>query len=415
MRMYPLQRKQSGQLLVYLMIVTLVVSACSIISVPEDAQSAYQGPPQVSIAAPQPNDTYREGVGVNVLVRVENAGPDIARVAISLDGQIIGEAPLPNPDGAPGFTVRNSWTAAGVGQHTISVSASRADGTQSNPVSIPINVVADPASQTATANTTSDTTTSDNTEAQSVQEQPTSAPTNTLPPPTQVQPTDEPEPTEPPPTEPPANPQIRVATGANIRRGPGTNFEPPIGSLAAGATSDILAVSTDGTWYKIRYYNSDGWIFGQTVEVVGDASNIPREAGPPTPIPFTPTPVPTNTPTAVADLSITASSTVPEFECGNASEITLTITNSGTGNSESTRVVVEDVYNGRVIESTEAPVRVLAPNDSTIVTLYLTVSTNVYEGHQSRFRVDPENLVAETNENNNNQERTYVLNAGACG
>ena len=114
-------------------------------------------------------------------------------------------------------------------------------------------------------------------------------------------------------------------------------------------------------------------------------------------------------------MSITAASTSPfPFECGRDSEITVTITNSGTGNSGSTRVVVEDLYNGSVGANTEAPVRELAPGESTVVTMYLRVNTNIDEGHTSRIRVDPDNRVAEINENNNTDEDPYVLDSGSC-
>ena len=246
-----------------------VASACSLITEPENPEAVYDGAPIVTIAAPLANDSYYEGVGVNIVARIENAGPDIARVTITLDGQIIGEQALPNPSGAPSFIVTNGWVATGVGTHTIGVVASRNDGTPSNPANVSINVVAALASNQTTDNTTAPTQVPATTvDTQTVQEQPTSAPANTSVPadtaaPTDVPPpTNTPEPTAPPATNTPSNPQVRVTTGANIRSGPSTAFEPPIGSLAQGAVQDLLAVSTSGQWYKIRYYNGEGWIFG---------------------------------------------------------------------------------------------------------------------------------------------------------
>ncbi|MDQ7025704.1 MAG: CARDB domain-containing protein [Anaerolineae bacterium] len=427
MRRLIIQKSPRWRLLVLLLLASFAVSACSLIAQPEEeTQPIYEGVPVVSIAAPQPNDSYYEGVGVNILVRVENAGPDIARVVIKLDGQIIGEALVPNSGGAPSFVVTNSWTAIGVGAHTIDAVASRNDGTSSNPVQVPINIVAAPQSSTGSQSTTDNQTTTNTIpptqvpptttgDTQIVQDQPTTiAPTNTVVATNPPEATDPPPPTTVPATDTPSRPQIRVVTGANIRSGAGTNFQPPIGSLAAGAVEDLLARHPSGQWYKIRYYNGEGWIFADTVEVIGDIATIPVESGPPTPVPFTPTPVSTATPVAVADLSIVSSSTVPEFECGNASEIMITVSNSGTGNSEATRIVVEDLFNGAVGAQTEANIGSLAPGQSQTVTLYLTVFTNVFEGHTSRFRIDPDNLVTETNENNNADQRDYVLGGGSC-
>ncbi len=82
----------------------------------------------------------------------------------------------------------------------------------------------------------------------------------------------------------------------NVRRGPGNNFAPPIGSFRAGDTAEILAVDPVRAWYKVRYYDSTGWVAANLVSVSGDASSLPVDVGPPTPVPPTPTPLPSKTP-----------------------------------------------------------------------------------------------------------------------
>jgi hypothetical protein len=421
MKPFVKQKLLPWRLVLLLIIASFAVSACSIIAEPEDTQTTFTGVPVVNIAAPLANDSYYEGVGVNIIVRVENAGPDIARVAVTLDGEIIGEASLPNSSGAPSFVVTNGWVATGVGAHTIGVTASRNDGTVSTPAEVAINVVAAPTSSTGGQSTnnqgTGDTTAptqAPTTEAQGVQ--PTTAPTNTLAPTTPPEPTQPPAPTEVPATETPSRPQVRVVTGANIRRGPSTVFEPPIGSLAAGAVQDLLALSPDGQWYKIRYYNGDGWIFANTVEVVGSTADLPRDPGPATPIPVTPTPVSTATPVAVADLSIVSWSTAPfPLECGENSVTTVTIANSGTGNSTATRVRLEDLFNGSVTTTANADVGILAPGQNATITINMTVTSNHSQGHLLRVRVDPDNTLPETNEGNNQREAPYSpLEQGDC-
>lgn len=425
------QSVRAIKLLAILVLTIVPISACSVLETPEEADTTtYSGPPVVTIASPLTNDSYQEGVGVNILVRVENAGPDVARVAIQIDGQIIGEAPLPNPSGAPSFTVRNGWPASGVGQHTITVTASRADGSVSAPASVVINVVAAPVTEDTTADMQQDMQPTQDTSGgiiptqapapteitQDTQTEPTNPPAPTTPPePTAVPQQEENTPQPPPPTATSSRPQVRVLQGANVRSGPGTNFTPPVGSLAASATADALAVSTDGQWFKIRYYNGEAWIFASTVERIGDFSTLPRDAGPPTPVvvtntPIPPTPVPSN-----IDLVISSSTTSPfPLECGRSSEIKITVTNNGTENSGETTVVAEDLFNGQIIATTHAPIGVLTPGQSASVTLYLTISTNVLEDHVHRIRLDPDGRVAESNEGNNTEEYIYPLQQGAC-
>jgi uncharacterized protein YraI len=100
------------------------------------------------------------------------------------------------------------------------------------------------------------------------------------------------------PTETPvsstATPGIPMATlnqGVNVRSGPGVEFAPPIGSLSAGQTVEILARTSAGDWFKIRYFDQDGWVAAPLVTVSGDLARIPVDSGPSTPTP------PSNTPT----------------------------------------------------------------------------------------------------------------------
>ena len=83
-----------------------------------------------------------------------------------------------------------------------------------------------------------------------------------------------------------ANSPIATFTASiNVRHGPGTQFTPPIGSFAAGDTTEILAVTPDGGWYKVRFYSAEGWVLAQFVTVSGDISGLPRETGIATPTP----------------------------------------------------------------------------------------------------------------------------------
>jgi hypothetical protein len=132
---------------------SVLATGCNI-TVPTPPAPTFSGAPVVKIASPQDGEVYLLGTVVNILARIENAGPDLARVQVRLDQLIIGEALEPNANGAAAFTITNSWPTTSEGQYTLSVSAARADGTLSEPTSVTIRV-----------------------QAQAVQAQPSSTPT----------------------------------------------------------------------------------------------------------------------------------------------------------------------------------------------------------------------------------------------
>jgi uncharacterized protein YraI len=64
----------------------------------------------------------------------------------------------------------------------------------------------------------------------------------------------------------------------NVRSGPGTEYSPPIGALIQGQSAEILAVSSRGDWYKVRFRDGEGWVSSALVETSGDLSLLPRES-----------------------------------------------------------------------------------------------------------------------------------------
>lgn len=410
-------RAERFGLLLLLLILSLIASACDFPgSSGSDESTTFDGPPIVQIETPLNGDTYQEGVGINIQARIENAGSDIARVSVQVDGVIVGEQTSPNTSGASSFTLNTGWPAMGIGQHSINISVNRGNGEASVPASVTINVVAAPGVDNAQNSQqlppTSDTTVEEPTQDNSAQ-QVVASNTPQLPAPTHT-PTNLPAatntPAPPPPTATQSRPQITVTTGANVRSGPGLVFEPPVGSLAAGAKANILAINPAGTWYKIQYYNGDAWISAQVVQVSGDISTLPRDAGPATPIPVTNTPLPTATPNTQVDLAITNVAIAPHpFYCGKASEVQITIVNVGTSNGSATEVIVRDLYNGQANGEINAPVPVLGPNQQHVAVVYLTISTYVNEGHTTRVIIDPNNVVPEIDESNNSRDIPYVL------
>lgn len=111
-------------------------------------------------------------------------------------------------------------------------------------------------------------------------------------------------------TPSPLTPNATFTQGVNVRSGPSMLFAPPIGSFAAGETTEIIAVSPAGDWYKVRYHDTTGWVSALNVTVSGDISKLPRDPGPPTPAAaLSPTPRQTPTPTVPLQPSPTPSPT----------------------------------------------------------------------------------------------------------
>lgn len=395
----------------------LLLAACDVAQEAPDV--SYDGPPLVTLVSPLINDVYRVDAAVNILIRVENAGPDIERVAVTINGATVGEVVQPNPSGAAAFAVTNLWNAPQPGSYAINAVAERADGTLSEIASVSVDVVPD--AQTISEPLASATPETVVETIAPIVANPQATPTVTIA--AQVleataTATVEAEVqaeamTMTPAPSTPTQPQVRVNTGANVRSGPSTIFA-IAGSYAAGTVADALAVAPGGLWYKIEYYNGEAWIAAQLIDVIGDASSLPIEVGPPTPVPVTNTPVPTDPPAAVADLSIVFWSPPDEMRCGEATTATITIANSGSGPSGATGVILEDLHNGNVQTTASANIQSLGPNENVTVDLTLTATTFVFEQHTLRVRVDPNGSVAELDENNNSRSQDFVLASGGC-
>jgi hypothetical protein len=397
---------------------TLTDSAASISATPQ-----ISGTPVVRLASPLADEVYAAGAAVNILARVENAGEDIALLDILLDGQSIGSAAQPNESAAIAFTVTNSWVAANPGSHLITVRAQRSDGSFGE-ASASIQVL-DVAGDTGSAQATPEPTPEETSAPQVAEPTATTGelivapPTREVPAPTAATaPTQAPSP-QPPPAS--GSPAFTVISGANVRSGPGLAFNPPIGSLPAGATGEIIAISPDRQWYRVRYNNGQGsgWMSATTVNTTGDLASLPVDQGPPPPAPTATSapavPTATSAPAANIDLSITLLTSNPDpLVCNQAATITMTVVNTGSSQSQPTIVRVEDVYGGAVAAAAEVNVPPLGQNQSVDVSVVLTVSTNFAEQHTLRARVDPGNLNAETNEGNNEINKAYTLATGGC-
>lgn len=396
----------------------LILAACNLNMAPNNSSLTITGVPVVQIISPLPNAAYLDGVPVNIQALVSNAGPDIARVEITVDNVAIASLESPNTAGAASFSVAQSWTAEGEGQHAITVTALRADGTSSTPITVTVSVVdqLSPGSQPeATEEPSSDnngdtnTASSNNTDG-AAQVRPTAVAQPTDPP----EPTDRPEPTN---TPTPDKPMATFTTGVNVRRGPDVLFEPPIGSFAAADSAEILAVNPERTWYKVRYYNAEGWVFGNLLTTSGNIDNLPTDAGPPKPT-LTPTPIPV-TPTPVTNINLVAGNitTRPDEKvCKQKFDIYIDVANFGQTKSPGGTIRVRDIApDGTVVEETQGAFGEIEPGKTVnIGPIPITVDTYFNEEHRLVLDVDSGNVIAETNEDDNRGERKYTLKKGDC-
>ncbi len=415
----------------------LLAAGCSLNAAPDGGSVTISGAPVVRLVSPQPNATYLEGVAVNIQALITNAGEDINRVEIAIDNTIAGTLPQPNTSGSPSFSIAYTWAAAGVGTHVIGVTAFRADGSSSDPVSVTVNVVAQSAAQQQTQPTLESTAAS--TTEQTQQTQPTATATT---PPTQAQPTSGESgqvvlppsatpravastPTQAQAASPTSNvPMASFSQPINVRRGPGTNFEPAIGVFQAGQTTQIIGINPARTWFKVRFGTGEGWVFGQLTTVSGDITNLPVDAGPPTPIPPTPTPVP---PTAIpataapaSNANLVAGIVVLEPStprCGETFTVGFDVANLGTqATSASGIVALRDVRasDGSIQQETIGGFPVIQPGQTFRVVMPLTVSTYYNEDHRITLTIDPQNQIPETENGDNVREVTYRLDKANC-
>lgn len=254
----------------FALLLALLLAACNLSVAPGPSNRVLSGPPVVQIQAPLPNSSYLEGVAVNIQAQVQNAGSGPAIVTFSADGVAFDNQTDLNSAGTGAFNAGAGWTASGAGAHVLSVVARRDDGSSSAPASVTVNVISQGAGPTQGDGDAGDG--GSDGDAGRRDGEPAREP----------EPTDVPEPTS-------DRPMARVLRGAYVRDGPDTRFAPPIGSIAAGDQVELLAVNIHKTWYKIKYYNGEGWVFGSLLEVSGDVEDLPAVWGPPLP---EPTPVP---------------------------------------------------------------------------------------------------------------------------
>ena len=230
-----------------------------------------------------------------------------------------------------------------------------------------------------------------------------------------VEPTVAPEPT----ATPDLSPRVIALVNSNVRSGDSTLYV-VIGSLIEGSTAKIKGISSFGTgWFYIELDNGrSGFIHPSIVRPEGDLSRLPRINPPP--LPPTPIPQPTAIPVASTGANLVLRNVVIDphpATCKVGYSITVTVLNDGSGTAASGgEIEVKDsLPDGTWAERTRIAYGPLAAGQSQTVRGYLTPTVNYNVIHNINLRVDINNQVAETNENDNlAATEPYPLQRGDC-
>ena len=387
-------RRKARSLLLLLSLLACV--SCNLSAIPSVLPPTFEGPPVIFIAAPQPNQTFLAGTTVIVQARVENAGPDLERVAVLLDDALLGERLAPNESNAAVLPLTIDWPTSNAGQFTISVIAERGDGGAARE-DVSIEVISRERSDVILP-----------TESDVSGDQPATLVPHTSSPPASPSPTD----------APAAAPEIlgpRSVTGvvlavANLRPGPGVASGPPLGSLLAETRVLIVAISPERDWYRISYgEGGDAWIDAAFVQAADTIAGLPVDTGAPAPEP------------EAVNLLVSSIELIPATPvCGQATTIRATVRNSGSLDSQTSPWVSARAHRlsdqSVIAENTDTIYLArLNAGEETVLELSLTLTAYYGERQQIRVTVDAGNHILESNEGDNTgNSAEFELSQGSC-
>ena len=361
----------SGWIYVYralLLLLMLICAGCNLGHSGESAPARFEGPPVIKIASPSPNQIFLAGATVIVQARVENAGPDLARVSVLLDDALLGEELNPNVTNAAVLPLTIDWPSHSAGEFVISVRAERGDGSSaSEEVSI---LVIDEARE------------------DSARDSEAAVPALSAAADVQVAGT--------------------MLQPARIRQGPGAAYD-LIGNLDENHEIIIVAVNPTRTWYRIRVDDlADAWVYAEFVSATADLSLAPVETGPPLPA------------AEGVNLVLLEVQIEPPLVCGQQSMVRARVRNAGADETQSVAWVIaqallKDEDRPLIENPPPAYLKTLLAGEEVTVELPLRLSTEVEREQFIRVVVDSGNHLPETDETDNaRNSAAFVLQKGEC-
>lgn len=133
---------------IILLLLLLGLIACNLASGTPPPLSERDAP-RISFQFPQNGSNVIEGTDLRIDLLAEDANSGVARVTLLVDDLQHQEGGPVENIAVPTFAVTMNWLAQGVGLHSLTAIAYRADGTASDPVVITVQVLprsTDPAS-----------------------------------------------------------------------------------------------------------------------------------------------------------------------------------------------------------------------------------------------------------------------------
>ncbi len=254
---------------VFFIVVLLILSACS------PATPAV--PPAAIITAPDPATALAAGKPTQISGKV--SGSNVKSVDVFVNGNkyaTVNQTITPNE-----FQVSVPWTPEQGGVQIVQIKGLNDKGEQVVQTSVIVNAQASAPAANAPAPAPAATTAAPASIAQ-----PTTAAAATSAAAPTVAPTSAPE-------KPKTNEVVITNEFANVRSGPGTNYD-RVGKLDQNAKANVTGKNTDATWWQIEFKdapNNQGWVVAELVKFNGDAASVKVPAIP------TPPPAPTAAPT----------------------------------------------------------------------------------------------------------------------
>jgi uncharacterized protein YraI len=209
--------------------------------------------------------------------------------------------------------------------------------------------------------------------------------------------------------EPPQDPRVeaRILATTSLRTGPGDAF-PEVGRLQPGTRVMIAAKTRDGEWLLLDDDSpGERWIRRNAVQEDASLVNVPIRD-------VTATPPPTSTPTPESTATPTPTGAEPDFApidarfvfgAGGRGALRVSITN--TGADFSGPLVVEAATSDGTLVSPKI-VFDLSLRSGRVATVDFEIAGPLPERADVTVRIDPENAIRESNEDNNTVTFTGV-------
>ena len=138
--------KSVSRIILILLGIAVLLGSCNLRSVNAPTDTPYPTPdiPRVRFMFPENKSSVLEGTDLAVELLAEDSGAGIAKVQLLVDDNPQGEGKPEVAPSVPAFSAKIHWTAKGIGLHSLTALAFRADGTSSAPATLLLLVIMRP-------------------------------------------------------------------------------------------------------------------------------------------------------------------------------------------------------------------------------------------------------------------------------